>query len=84
MGEPVARVRTESSPGTWCRSSAFISSVRTSAAQAAWSCGTSYLDLLVGVSVWSGEDQRDRLGREIAAPDQPPIVLFDAALLYCL
>ena len=28
--------------------------------------------------VWSGEDERDRLGREIAAAHQPLIVLFDA------
>jgi hypothetical protein len=36
------------------------------------------LDLLVYVIVWSREDERDRLGREIAAADQPLVVLFDA------
>src|SRR5215207_948203 len=30
----------QSSPGTWCRSSALRSSVKTLAAQAAWSCAT--------------------------------------------
>src|SRR5829696_5005338 len=34
---------TESSPGTWCKRSALKSSVKTSAAQAAWSSGTSSL-----------------------------------------
>jgi hypothetical protein len=33
----------ESSPGTWCRSAALRSSVRTLAAQAAWSSDTSSL-----------------------------------------
>jgi hypothetical protein len=35
--------RLESSPGTWCNRSAFTSSVRTWAAQAGWSSGTSSL-----------------------------------------
>ena len=52
----------ESSPGTWCKSSAPASSVRTSAAQAAWSSGHLLLDLLVCVIVWSCQDERDRLG----------------------
>jgi hypothetical protein len=37
----------ESSPTTWCRSSALRSSVKTLAAQAAWSCATSSLLLSV-------------------------------------
>jgi hypothetical protein len=34
--------------------------------------------LLVCVIVWSCEDERDRLGRQVAAADQPLIVLLDA------
>jgi hypothetical protein len=36
------------------------------------------LDLLVYVVIWSYQDERDRLGREVAAADQPLIVLLDA------
>jgi len=35
------------------------------------------LDLLVCVIVWSCEHERDRLGREIAAADQPLVSLKD-------
>jgi hypothetical protein len=51
--------------------------VKTLAAQAAWSSGTSSF-FLGWVIVSVREDERDRLGRQIAAPDQPLIVLFDA------
>ena len=68
----------QSSPGTWCKSSAPRSSVKRLAAQAAWSSGHLLLDLLVCVIVWSCEDERDRLGREVAAADEPLVVLFDA------
>ena len=40
--------------------------------------GDLLLDLLVYVTVSFSEDERDRLGREIAAPDQPLVVLLDA------
>ena len=36
------------------------------------------LDLLVYVIVSSRQDERDRLGREVAAPDEPLVVLLDA------
>ena len=36
------------------------------------------LFFLVCVIVWSCEDERDRLGGEVAAADEPLIVLFDA------
>jgi hypothetical protein len=38
------------------------------------------LDLLVCVIVSSRQDERDRLGREIAAADQPLISLKDGVL----
>jgi len=45
LAEELDRLDTErkSSPGTWCKSSALRSSVRTWAAQAGWSSGTSSL-----------------------------------------
>ena len=36
------------------------------------------LDLLVCVIDSSGDDERDRLGREVAAADEPLVILFDA------
>jgi hypothetical protein len=47
------------------------------AAQAAWSWHL-LADLVVWVIVWSREDERDRLGAEVAAADEPFIVLLDA------
>jgi hypothetical protein len=38
------------------------------------------LDLLVCVIVWSREDERDRLGREIAAADEPLVSLMDGVV----
>jgi hypothetical protein len=35
------------------------------------------LDLLGGVVVWSRQYKRDRLGREVAAADQPLVSLKD-------
>ena len=38
------------------------------------------LDLVVCVIVWSREDERDRLGREVAAADEPFVSLKDVGM----
>jgi hypothetical protein len=38
------------------------------------------VDLLVCVVVWSCEDERDRLGGEVAAADQPFVSLKDVGV----
>jgi hypothetical protein len=38
------------------------------------------LVLLVWVIVWSGEDERDRFGREVAPPDEPLVSLKGVGL----
>ena len=68
-GEPGKNVFAESSPGKWCKSSALISSVKTFGGSGRLELRHLLLDLLVCVIVWSGEDERDRLGREITAAD---------------
>jgi hypothetical protein len=37
--------------------------------------GDLLFDLVVCVIVWSGDDERDRLGREVAAADEPLVSL---------
>jgi hypothetical protein len=36
------------------------------------------LDRVGGCVVWSGEDERDRFGGEVAAADEPFVILLDA------
>jgi len=38
------------------------------------------VDLLVCVVIWSCEDERDRLGGEVAAADEPLVSLKDVGL----
>ena len=61
----------KSSPRTWCKRSVLKSSVTMSAAQAAWSSGTSFFNLLVCVSVLVLQDQRETFLGEVAAGDEP-------------